>query len=112
MSFDEYDVSQSLIFHDVSKEQIDYSEGIKEFAFGFKWDGEYVDMLDNEFIHVNFDYEHKISQTEKHYDEIGFQECIDTSHLLKYYSKEAILKKFGMVYCSGPLSKDHNVLQG
>ena len=64
-------------------------------------------MLDNEFVQVHFDYQHKMSVTKKQYDEIGFQECIHMSHMLKYYSKETILKKFGMVFCSEPLSITH-----
>lgn len=47
VQFDAYDVSKSLIFYDVTKETIDYSENIKDFTFGFKWEGEQVDMIDN-----------------------------------------------------------------
>lgn len=68
-------------------------------------------MIDNEFISVQFDYQTKLSVTEKSYETIGLVECVDTSHLTGYYSKGDTLKKFGMVYCAGPMTKEQ-VLQG
>ena len=50
LNFGEYDVSESLVFHDVKNFKIDFSEHIHDVAFGFKWNRETVDMIDNEFV--------------------------------------------------------------
>ena len=57
----EYDVSQSLIFYDVDDLQINFTESIKDFSFGFKWKSEQVDMIDNEFVTLKLNYERKLS---------------------------------------------------
>ena len=64
VTFSEYDVSQSLVFHDVRKFKIDFSENIHDIAFGFMWDGKVVDMIDNEFVTVTYKYKIEFSESE------------------------------------------------
>ena len=53
-SYAEYDMSQSLIFYEVDDLQINFTEGVKDFSFGFRWNNEQVDMIDNEFVTILF----------------------------------------------------------
>ena len=90
---------------------MDFSEHIHDIAFGFKWDREMVDMIDNEFVTVNYLYQSKLSKSEAYVDELGLAECGEKGHLSKYYSKVDIQQNYGNVYCPPNISKDH-YLQG
>ena len=56
LNFNEYDVSQSLIFQDVKNLKIDFKEDVMNFAFGFQWERKVIDMIDNEFVTINYIY--------------------------------------------------------
>jgi len=66
---------------------LDFEEGIKSLAYGFRYNGETVDMLDNEYITLTMVHEYKKDQNEKEFEEIGLHECSHTTHLNDYYSK-------------------------
>ena len=89
--------------------QIDMSELIYDFSFGFQWNGKEVDMIDNEFVHVYFNhmYRQNSSFAQRIVEEIGLVECGDKSYLLKYQSKANIVDFYGTMYYTPPLEKHH-----
>ena len=107
VNYQEYDVSQSLIFHDVKKFKIDFSENIHDVAFGFLWDRQVVDMIDNEFMTIKFRHQTKFSRFDSQVEELGLEECGEKGHLSKYYSKKDISDSYGNVYCAPNVTKDH-----
>ena len=85
---------------------MDISEIMPDFVFGFKYQSEPVDMIDNQYININFMYQNKIHDNVIENESIGVQDCTSVSHLNKIYSKETIKHKFGNLYCSKTL-KSH-----
>ena len=91
--------------------EIEFEEGIKLLAYGFRHEGEAIDMLDNEYLTLSLQHEYKKDQKEKYLDEIGLHECSHDTHLHQYYSDKTLLAKFGSIYCSNELN-EHSELYG
>jgi len=89
---------------------LDFSPKIKSFAYGFRYDGQPVDMLDNEYLTLSLEHEYKIDQSEKEFEEIGLHECSPDTHLNKYYTSKTITNKYGSIYCT--LHDQHSDLYG
>ena len=93
--------------YDVKNFKIDFSEHIHDISFGFKWNAETVDIVDNEFVTVKYHYMAQNSASESNSEDLGIRECGEDGHLSKYYTKEALLSNFGKVYCPPHMNKDH-----
>ena len=65
--------------------EVDFSSDINQFTFGFLYDGEQIDMLDNEYLRIRMYHEHKVSVNEKHTEEIGLYKCEETTQLKDYF---------------------------
>ena len=81
-------------------------------AFGFRYNGEPVDMLDNEYLTLSLVHEYKKDQYEKEFQVIGLDECSHNTHLNEYYKKKTTANKFGTVYCSKQMSNSQSKLYG
>ena len=57
MQLSDYDITYSIIFHDVKEmDPIDFTDYIHDIIFGFNFNGEPIDMLNNEFVTPSFVY--------------------------------------------------------
>lgn len=104
--FDSYSVTQSLIFQDVRNTKVDFAKDVRNFAFGFQWERKVVDMIDNEYVSIEYIHQTKLSTTEKIIDHLEPEECEETGHLSQYYTPKEIVKKYGHVYCPSPLNEE------
>ena len=89
--------------------EIDFRNDMKSYVFGFKYKGKPFDMLDNEYIYISNVYEHKKSESDVTFTNIGMKECHKTSHVAELYSEEDLIDKFGGIFCSNDLKTNQTI---
>lgn len=96
------DVANTIEFRDVKTLRLNATKLLANFTYGFKYEGKPVDIVDNEFVWIQFKYEEKVTEFEKRSTDLGVTPCLEKSHLNDYFTKAEITKKFGNVYCIDP----------
>ena len=57
VSYNHIDIAQTNIFYDVSELEFNVTHFMSNFTFGFKYKGNPIDMVENEYVRVHFTYE-------------------------------------------------------
>ena len=104
-----YTLQNSTIFYNVetNPEEVDISQLMKDFAFGFKFNRQPIDMIDNQYVKIDFKYEtNDMQDGQPQTKDIGIYDCTQVSHVNQVHHKDAISANFGKLYCSNPLKDD------
>ena len=75
------EIAQTKIFRDVTTLELNATDLMSNFTYGFKYEGQPVDMVDNEYVWIHWKYEEKISEFEKKSTALGLTPCLDKTHL-------------------------------
>ena len=93
--------------------EVDITDMVKNFSFGFRYGTKEVDMLDNEYF--NFKLQIQINPWETApatIVDLPLEKCGDSSSLFKTYTKEYASDQFGTNYCFAKNEGKKYVLKG
>ena len=100
MNYDEYNIYSSQLFYDIKQlDETDVSGLMEDLAIGFLYNGKPLDVIGNEYFSLRMVYEKRMSIFDHSKEEIGIEECQDTSHIVKIWDKKEITDLYGNIYC-------------
>ena len=86
---------------------------MNDLTFGFRHKSAPVDLIDNEYLHIDVYKEIKYPDNKKvDKVDIGIHHCQQTSHLTNIYSPIAIEAYFGKLHCPNKLEGDLKYFKG
>lgn len=76
-NYEYYNLSDSKLFFNTKDlaQEVDISEIMKDFSFGFHYNNKIINMLDNEYAHITLEWQYKKNEKEKYNYEIGMHQC-------------------------------------